>query len=302
MPKAGDIQGDYRYTQGGHWRNTKTGKLGDPGAGGGAGGNAATSPYGPSIVNPNTEYRNTNDLINQGYNLNDQQARNSLAYNNPNENNPFGNKTVTIDPNTGQPVINTQLSQGNQDVVNGIQGSATGANQGLQSLISGGGFAGLGPAGSAPSSFEDSVFKRLTHGYDDQQGREGEQLGQTLANRGIPVGSALYNDQMKQFNDRWDTNRANARAQATESGAGMANQAAQTLSGIGQSGYMAPNFTGFNQGQYGQVDVNNVFSTFKGTDLAQQQLDFQKKQAGKMGGGGGGGSSGPPRVRSPFGQ
>lgn len=62
---------------------------------------------------------------------------------------------------------------------------------------------------------EDALFASLTRNVDSQQAQEQEQLSQTLRNRGIPVGSDLYNQQMQQFNDRYDTIRSNARNSAS---------------------------------------------------------------------------------------
>ena len=241
---------------------------------------ASTGPQYPS----NLPLKTAGDVISSQFDISQagQIAGNTLT--NPNQFNPFGNQTTSFDPITGQPIVRQELSGANQQVISGVQGGAVKATDVLNSLLGGGAFQSLtnpsGASGPQPiSNFEQSVFNRLTYGIDDQKAREGEQLSQTLANRGIPVGSDLYNDQMKQFNDRYDQIFQTARGQAVEQGTGQQLQSLSPLFSIGQGGYYAPSFQGFSPVNYGQTDVNQLFSTLQGTELGKLQISSAEKIA-----------------------
>lgn len=240
---------------------------------------------------------------------------NSIAGNilsNPNQYNPFGSSVTTIDPITGQPTVTQNLSQGNQQIMGGIQGSAVSASDALGGLINGGIFGSLSnpsqAGGPAPSSsFEDAVFNRLTNGFADQKAKDMEQLDQTLHNRGIPINSKLYNDQMAELNKRYDTQFANAKGQAVEQGTQLGLQSMGTLSSVAGQGFMNPNFQQFQATPFNGVDINSLFSTSQGSALGQSQLDlekqkfdFTKSQAKGSGGGGSSGGGGGALKSSPF--
>ncbi len=65
---------------------------------------------------------------------------------------------------------------------------------------------------------EDEVFNRLTRGMDTAKNSEREQLSQTLYNRGIPLGSELYDKQMEEFDRKYDLAKQDARGQAVQMG------------------------------------------------------------------------------------
>ena len=243
-----------------------------------------TNPAGAGM-----SFSSPSDVINTtfGAAATGQQQGNLLT--NPNQVNPFGSQTVTFGPD-GQPTVTQGLSQGNQNVVGGIQGNAQAANSGLNPLI--GYLSGMG----GDSAYQDAYYNQLTKGFGDQKAREGEQLSQSLAQRGIPVGSAAYNDQMKQFNTRYDDMYSNARNQAITGSSQQALQSAGLLSGIGQAGFMNPSFQGFTPVGYQQPDIGGLFGTLTQQGIANAQIAAQNRNRG--GGGGGGGSSrpaGPPR-------
>lgn len=232
---------------------------------------------------------------------------------NPNQQNPFGSRQVTIDPVTGQPTITDTLSQANQGVLSGIQGSAQGASTNLQNLLGQGGafnqfLNAAGPqSGYSDPALEQAVYGRLTSGFGDEKERGRQQAEQNLANRGIPVGSEAYSRTMKDFESGWNDRYDAARANATIQGTGTALQRQQnnigslqsliggmgTLSGIGQGGFYSPNFQGFNATPYQQFDVQSMFNSLLSGQISREQIASQEKQtqmqinaAKPMGGGG----------------
>lgn len=239
---------------------------------------------------------------------------------NPNQVNDFGSSTVTIDPITGQPTVNQSLSAGNKAALSGIQGTGVQASQVAQGLLGNqyGQFVqGAGPqSGYMDQGLEQAVYGRLTQGFDDQKARENEQLQQTLANRGIPVGSQAYTNATKDFSTNWDTRYENARNNATQQGTatalqrqsnnigglGALNQGVGTLAGVGQGGLVQPNFQGFQSVAYNQPDTQGLYNTQYAGQLTREQIEAQLEQqriaksaiAG-AGGGGGGGEAAPPK-------
>lgn len=195
--------------------------------------------------------------------------------NNPNRQGPFGNRTVVTDPRTGQQTVQDTLSEGNQGVVTGAQGSATGAYGGIQDIINNGGFAGLGAAGGVPSKYEDAVFNRLTANLGAQKSQEQADLEQSLHNRGIPLGSDAYNNQLNNFNQRYDQAYQQARDSAVTQGAQIANQTAGTLNQIGRGGYFDP---GYGNPQSQALNVGQVFGAIGNQKLGQQQLALQRQK------------------------
>jgi len=222
-----------------------------------------------------------------------QVAGNTLT--NPNQVNPFGSQTVTYDPITGQPTVTQGLSGQNQQVAQGVQQGGIDANSVLSQMFQGGVLGSLGnSAGSELSNYEQAVFDRLTSGYDKNRTQDTEQLTQTLANRGIPVGSDLYNNQMSELNKRYDDMFTGARSTAVEQGTNQSMAALPTLSSIGQSAFMNPSFQGFTPVSYQQPDVGGLYNTQVNQGLSQQQIDIQKQQANRPAFGGGGGSNSSP--------
>ena len=235
-------------------------------------------------------------------------AGNTLT--NPNQISDLGKSTVEYDPVTGQPIVKQELSQGNRDVLGGLQQGSVGASNTLNSILSGGVLGSLtNPGQGVPqSNFESAVYNQLTRGFDTDKGQQAQQLTQTLANRGIPVGSSAYESEMKRFEDTWGQRYDAARNSAVTGANTAAQSAIPMLSSVGQSGFYAPNFQGFTPTQYNQLDVGGVFNTLTGkqiaddankTELEKQKISLDASKA-IGGGGGGGGGAAPPKVSSPF--
>lgn len=259
----------------------------------------AGAPY----TDPGLKLDTPSDVINTTFGVGQSGAMQGNLLTNANQYSPFGNQTVTIDPITGQPTVTQGLSKGQGGVVKGIEGSSQAASGALQSLLGGGVFGSLtnpaGAGGPGPgSNFEEAVFQQLTKGVDTKKKQEQDQLSQELANRGIPVGSDLYNNQMQEFNTRYDDIYQNAKSQAVTGGISSALQGIGTLSNVGNAGFFNPNYSPFQSVGYQQPDVGNIFNTIAQQDIANKQLQFQQQQYAdqkKMmsgGGGGGGGNSG----------
>lgn len=265
----------------------------------------------PGLTLPNVGFngemplKTGQDAINAGFNTAYQGNIAGNILNNPNQISQFGSQNTSVGPD-GQPIVTQVLSKENQDVVSGIQGGAVSANQALGGMLGGGAFSSAYTAGEGVpmSNYETAYEKQLTQGTAEQKAREREQLDQTLTQRGIPVGSKAYSQQMGDLDTRYDKIFSNARNQAVTSGNQFQLQSLPTLSSVGQAGFMQPNFTPFSGQGYNAPSATDVFGLTSQLDLQQQQLDFQKSQAKGSGGGGGGGggSSRPPSAgASPFG-
>lgn len=233
---------------------------------------------------------NSQDLMNAGLQWGSQTAQQGNMLTNANQYNPFGGQSVTYDPITGQPTVTQSLSKPNQDVVSGVQNSSMGANSALQSLLGGNAFGNVGGNTGQLSGYEQSVFDKLTNGMDVEKNRAIQNATQTLANRGIPVGSDAYKEEMnrveKQFTDRSD----NARSQAILQGNQQLLGSLGALSGIGQAGFYNPSFQPFQSAGY-NPSVTDVFAAITGRDQNQQQIELQRQQLARARGGSGGGSS-----------
>lgn len=206
---------------------------------------------------------------------------------------PGGTRSITYDE-SGQPIIEDKLSEGNKAVFDGLQNAGASAGNNINSLLTGGIYnslnnpAGTGQPGAADpnaqaglqSNYEKAMFDRLTYGLDRQKKQEQEQLDQTLANRGIPVGSTAYSNQMRDFNDRYDTQMQNARNNAVIGGQQLSQGALSSLSGVQQSGFYKPEFQGFNSVNPGQpVDMSQLAQMFGQFSLGQQGANTDAKQA-----------------------
>ena len=259
----------------------------------------ATSPQTGANITANSSAK---DVINAASDQSKLSQVQGNTLTNPNQYNPFGSQTTTIDPITGQPIVTQNLSQGNQQVLGGVQGNAVGASDVLKNLL-GNQYSqfvgGAGPqSGYNDPELEKAIYSRLTQGLDDQRSREQEQLDQTLANRGIPVGSQAYSNAMNDFTKNWDTRFENARNDATVQGTntaltrqqnnigglGTLQQGMGTLGGLGQSGLYLPQFQGFNAVQYNQTNPQDIFSLLYGGQLQEKgyetQLEQQRIQSG----------------------
>ena len=166
---------------------------------------------------------------------------------------------------------------------------------------------------------EEEVFGRLTKNLDTNRARDKQELEQSLYNRGIGVGNPLYNQQMEEFNQRYDDLTTDARQRAAEVG----GQELDRTFGMGWTQRQNEMNEGktINDVNMGNVkDINQMsldtFATLfdiKNRDealalqkyIAQLQSKTQTKTANisanasksiaamKSGGGGGGGDTGP---------
>jgi hypothetical protein len=230
--------------------------------------------------------------------------------------NPYGEQTITTDAQ-GNIIQETKLSDPQQNILNQGQNLTT-TGQGLAQNTLGQFQAGFNPETAQRVStgdlaadrarIEEEVFGRLTRGLDERKGNEQQQMEQTLRNRGIPLGSKQWNDQMAEFNKRYDTQIADARAQAAQMGGEeysrnfgineqlIANQISQgqavrnqnlgeasALQGMG-TGLMQPQFQGYQGTTYNTPDVLGAFSTVQGINLGKtdQQIEREKIEAQKQ--------------------
>jgi hypothetical protein len=258
--------------------------------------------------------------------------------------NPYGQQTITRDPVTGEITQETKLSDDQQKILD--QGeSLTQTGQGLAQGTLNQFQAGFDPNLTARMTtgdlnadrarIEGEVFGRLTRGLDAQKANENQAMEQTLRNRGIPLGSKQWNDQMAEFNKRYDTLNADARAQAAQMGGdefsrsfGIGEQLraneyseqsnarnqnlgeASALQGMG-SGLMTPEFTGYQGTALDTTAPTDIYGTVKSVkqnktalDIQREQIQAEKDMQAKAlaqqkalsGGGGGGGAT----TSSPF--
>lgn len=244
----------------------------------------------------NTPLDTTSDVIKAVSDTaaNTTQAGNILT--NPNQKNAFGQSTTTLDPVTGQPIVTQTLSDANQKSLEGIQGTGVAASDVAKGLIGNqyGQFVeGAGPqSGYMDQGLENAVYSRLTRDYADRFGREEEQLSQTLAQRGIPVGSKAYENAMGDFRKnrdlQYETAQNNAVQQGTATaltrqqnnigGLGALTSGVGTLSGVGQGGFYNPNFQGFSSVAYNQPDVQGLYNTQQAGQLTREQIAAQIEQ------------------------
>lgn len=261
----------------------------------------------PGLTLPNVGFNNEmplktgQDAINAGFNTAYQGSIAGNILSNPNQTSQFGSQNVSIGPD-GQPQVTQVLSKPNQDVVSGIQFGAVKANDALGGMLGGGAFGSAYTSGEGVplSNYETAYEKQLTQGTAEQKQREREQLDQTLTQRGIPVGSKAYSQQMSDLDTRYDKIFSNARNQAVTSGNQFQLSAINPLAAVGQGGFMQPNFQGFQAQQYQGPNATDIFNIQTSAQLQQQQIDKMKNQNGGGGGGGGGGSSGGGSPGLPF--
>lgn len=222
--------------------------------------------------------------------------------------NPFGTQTITQDEN-GNIIQTSNLSANQQKILD--QGeSLTQTGQGLAQGTLNQFQAGFNPntaqrvtTGDLEADrarIENEVFGRLTRGLAEQKANERQQMEQTLRNRGIPLGSKQFNDQMAEFDKRYDTQIANARATAAQLGGEeysrnfgineqlIANQISQgqairnqnlgeasALQGMG-TGLMTPQFQGYQGTSIDTTSPTDVYGQIKNTALTKQQIEAEK--------------------------
>ncbi len=174
---------------------------------------------------------------------------------------------------------------------------------------------------------EDAVYAKLTKDVATEQAQETEQAAQTLRNRGIPLGSALYDREMKKLTDRYQGVKDSARQQAIAMGGeeysrdfgineqlranqlseqqGIRNQQIGEVGQFSQFGYgrNAPAFGQYQGVNYDPNSFADAYGQYTAAQQGQEQNDIAKRQAeaaiAKLNRGSGGGSS-QPATNSPF--
>lgn len=307
--------GRYRNTETGETRNSTTAPKDTSAArrGGGKKKQAKNNKYQKQL----NKAQNTNkagDLARAEETGAQREARQDIVYSNPNQENPFGNRVVTIDPVTGQPTVTDTLSPEQQRILEQQQGlSATGGEKAQAQLENIGQF-NPEDFGADRARIEDEVFARLTRGVDEQQSRDVEQVKQSLVDRGIPYSddpNSRYQQELQDVNQRYDDARTNARRTATEMGGGELSRQfgigqsthqqqlsdVGTLSGLG-TGLRMPNFQPYESPDYNPANATDIYATVEGNKNQKQQLDIAQQQANRKPSGGG--SSAPAEPESDF--
>lgn len=219
---------------------------------------------------------------------NKQAADSTFQMQNPSsQTNPYGYQNVTRDAQ-GNVVVDSGFAPGQQQIFDYQQ-------EMLRNLY-GDGASGGGIFGSLPNTqdlagerqrIEGDLYNSYTQGFDTEKANELEALNQSLAERGIPVGSgAAYSNVMKDFNQRWDDRFSQARQAATagggqewersfnigSQGALLPLQQAAGLFGLG--GPQMGQFAGYAGGQMGPTNIGDIFGTWRGQnfqrDIANQ--------------------------------
>lgn len=120
---------------------------------------------------------------------------------------------------------------------------------------------------------EDEVFNRLTRGADEQFKRSDQDKAQELHDRGIPMGSKQYQDEM----DRYEKNKANyyldARANATQLG----GQEYERSFGIGEQ----TRANDYSQ-QYGRYGMNRDTVEGRRQNEFGEQIGARNQRLGEM--------------------
>ncbi len=254
--------------------------------------------------------------------------------------NPYGNQTISTDAN-GQIVVDQQLNAAQQKLMEQDTGISQSGRQTAQDLQNKYNFSqGFNPElaartttadlGANRQRIEDAVYGKLTKDVATEQAQETEQASQTLRNRGIPLGSPLYDREMKKLTDRYQGVKDSARQQAIAMGGeeysrdfgineqtranqlseqqGIRNQQIGEVSQFANTGtgLQTPQFQGYQGVNYTAPSATDVYGTVTGAQQNQQQIDIAKRQAdaaiAKMNRGAGGGGDGrqrQPQQRQP---
>lgn len=129
---------------------------------------------------------------------------------------PYGNVVTNKIDSNGQVIRNVQGGQPFQSTVGAFQKAIGGYQGDLSGQV---------------SQAQDANYNYITKDYGQQKQQETEDLKQELANRGIPLGSSLYDHQMQQLDSKWQGNFDQAKNQAINAG----NQTLSTQSGVQNS-------------------------------------------------------------------
>lgn len=229
---------------------------------------------------------------------NKETAEYNAALNRINQSSPFGSINYTqsgTDPATGAPLYtqNTQLSPQMQSLLD----SQMGAQQGISSAISGaiGNLPGeaFDPSGINTDKIRDASYSMRVAQMQPQWDDEARAMEGRLSDRGIPIGSEIWNTE----NDRYEGARNDSLAQISRQsemdaaneyqrqfGNAMTeyNMPLQYLTALmgNSSAVQNPTFSPFAQSAAGGTDVSgNVWNAYKANvDRHNQQ------QANMMGG------------------
>lgn len=211
-----------------------------------------------------------------------------------------------------------QIARGNISLGNMMQGDVM--NQMQNNIANGPDFSGIPQLAGYEDfadyrkQYEDSVYNNYMSRAEEEFEQRRQDTQQMLANRGIPVGSELFNQQMNNLEREIEGEKQNIRTQAMTGSLGEAQFGAALSSEANQLGYNRaldawgrPMQTyGMLQGmqdpsmlqaQYGnQMEKDLITANTKAQkQLAKQQHGFNLEQirAGSGGGGGGGGGTDP---------
>ena len=135
---------------------------------------------------------------------NKETAAYNAALNRINQYSPFGSLTYTqsgVDPETGAPIYSQSVSL--SPAMQGLLDSQIGAQQGISDAISGaiGRLPGsaFDPSGIDASGIAQASYERRLGLLQPQFDERAKQLNTMLAERGLPVGSEIYSDEMNRF-------------------------------------------------------------------------------------------------------
>jgi hypothetical protein len=152
----------------------------------------------------------TKGTADQQYQYNLQALMDSLKYGAIGQSGPFGSTTYTKDANgvpTGQTTTLSPEMQSYYDQLFGQAGTATGGVKSLMGLLSGGlDLSGVGDTSGIAKSSYDRQVQMLKPKLDEAR----TQLDVNMSNRGLPVGSEVWNREQ----DRYDTAKNTALTQA----------------------------------------------------------------------------------------
>jgi hypothetical protein len=268
---------------------------------------APTAPSGAPINTLDLQGKNLNDpkgIIDADYNIQQEVADQNVQLGNAGiQRNPFGEQTISRDAQ-GNIIVDQSLSGAQQGILNRDQQLSTmGRDQAVgmfgQYFDPNQQRRALGSDFQADRArMEDEVFGRLTRGMDDKKERDRQQLEQNLHNRGIPVGSKLFDQQMEEFNQRYDNLTLDARAQATQMGGqeyerNFNIQEGKLKNELGELGYMAGFGTGFQSPQFqgyqgvqmaapsaldSKIGIMGAKDNRTALEIQREQLDIERQK------------------------
>lgn len=253
------------------------------------------------LLRPNTQIQNASDAQHFGNMVQGDVARQNIGLGNLQlQEGIGGSREMGIDPNTGQTFVRDSLDPEQQGLYeSGNRLSQAGMDQAFGMLNNQNG--GFDPQ---RQKIEDSVFENLMRSTNQQKEIERKQMDESLAQRGIPVGSELYNNQMEQFNNRYDSLTDSARDRATQFGGeewSRRTNIAGQLSGMGP-GMQTPNLQGYNAPPPIQpIDPLTSQTIIQDARQRRRKSKAEIEALRRVGGGGGGRSgSSDPNKDSPF--